>query len=707
MRLLKLKISNFGMFHNKTIDLSNGINLIYGKNESGKSTIHGFIKGMLFGIEKTRGRPSINDMYDKYEPWDRPGSYDGNITFESNNEIYHLYRSFNKNNKEDVLTQVETGRQMDISDNEFQELIGGLTKSGFDGTISIEQVKAKTQKELIYIVQNHITNLTTSKSLEIDVKKALDNLGERLKEHDTKALRLQIEALDMEIKEGERTSLQVEELIKQITQIQMQIQELNNEKTLLVNNQFYSQDELQGYFMKFPVIKTKYGYYLESLDRSDQLKDKIISLKNQVHKKSPLLTEEVSNIQVSLKELESLSQRHSNLVNEKAEYKISQEDELELSRRRNLYVSSPMFVAGLILFLLNYPANDNLFKLGVSIAIIGIIVFVTLNMITGIKKKSFQTEFYILEDNARVIEDQIVNMLNKYKTQSISDLRKIYENSLRDHQIINQLEKEIQAYESEYSLLQEKIERLQREIIEYVNLFIYIYPDDIQKDLVLNDDVIGVLDEYITDESLKLNKYRQDVKPQLIELLDKKEKIRWKIDLLESKEELSEDQDKYQELLEKERNYEIEKKSINLASSVIRELSADIHDTFGTRLNEEVSNKVSEITKGRYKDVKVNEKLKIKTEIGDKYRRLERLSVGTIDQIYLSLRLSLADMIYGKNQVPILLDDTFAYYDDSRLRYTLELLSREKDRQIIIFTCHKREKEILDDLGVSYTYTEL
>ena len=67
MRLLKLNISNFGFFHNKRIQLSPGLNLIYGKNEAGKSTVFGFIKGMLFGIEKQRGRPSINDMYERLD----------------------------------------------------------------------------------------------------------------------------------------------------------------------------------------------------------------------------------------------------------------------------------------------------------------------------------------------------------------------------------------------------------------------------------------------------------------------------------------------------------------------------------------------------------------------------------------------------------------------------------------------------------------
>ena len=55
MRLLELNLKNFGKFHNKRLEFGDGIQLIYGENESGKSTIHSFIKAMLFGMERGRG----------------------------------------------------------------------------------------------------------------------------------------------------------------------------------------------------------------------------------------------------------------------------------------------------------------------------------------------------------------------------------------------------------------------------------------------------------------------------------------------------------------------------------------------------------------------------------------------------------------------------------------------------------------------------
>lgn len=68
MRFLDLYISGFGKFHDTAVSFEDGLNVIYGKNEAGKSTIHTFIRGMLFGIERQRGRAARNDIYSKYEP---------------------------------------------------------------------------------------------------------------------------------------------------------------------------------------------------------------------------------------------------------------------------------------------------------------------------------------------------------------------------------------------------------------------------------------------------------------------------------------------------------------------------------------------------------------------------------------------------------------------------------------------------------------
>ena len=77
MRFLDLYIKGFGKFHDTFLSFEDGLNIVYGKNEAGKSTIHTFIRGMLFGIERQRGRAAKNDLYSKYEPWENSSTYEG------------------------------------------------------------------------------------------------------------------------------------------------------------------------------------------------------------------------------------------------------------------------------------------------------------------------------------------------------------------------------------------------------------------------------------------------------------------------------------------------------------------------------------------------------------------------------------------------------------------------------------------------------
>ena len=85
----------------------------------------------------------------------------------------------------------------------------------------------------------------------------------------------------------------------------------------------------------------------------------------------------------------------------------------------------------------------------------------------------------------------------------------------------------------------------------------------------------------------------------------------------------------------------------------------------------------------------------------------DRLSDGTIDQLYLSLRLSIIKEL-SEETIPIFLDEAFAYYDDNRLKNILEFINDEfKNIQIIIFTCTNREKNILNKLNIKYNLIEL
>ena len=99
MKLLNLHISGFGKFHNQDVSFHGRLKVVYGKNEAGKSTLHTFIRGMLFGIEKQRGRASKNDLYNKYEPWQAAAPTRAGCGWRSDGEIYRIERRFQKRTK--------------------------------------------------------------------------------------------------------------------------------------------------------------------------------------------------------------------------------------------------------------------------------------------------------------------------------------------------------------------------------------------------------------------------------------------------------------------------------------------------------------------------------------------------------------------------------------------------------------------------------
>ena len=116
-----------------------------------------------------------------------------------------------------------------------------------------------------------------------------------------------------------------------------------------------------------------------------------------------------------------------------------------------------------------------------------------------------------------------------------------------------------------------------------------------------------------------------------------------------------------------------------------------------------LSTNISKITKGKYCNLFFSDEqgLTVELENGN-YIPAERLSIGTIDQLYLSLRLAMLDEI-SNEKVPIILDESFAYYDEERLKNILNYLVTEfSDRQIIILTCTKRETKILEELKIQF-----
>lgn len=148
--------------------------------------------------------------------------------------------------------------------------------------------------------------------------------------------------------------------------------------------------------------------------------------------------------------------------------------------------------------------------------------------------------------------------------------------------------------------------------------------------------------------------------------------------------------------------------SMELAKELIKKAYEKMKKTVTPKFTEKLSNNIKEITNNKYNNVMMNdsEGILVETEKGN-YVPANKLSVGTIDQLYLSLRLSMVDTL-SEEKMPIILDEAFAYYDNDRLKNILKyLFEKYNDRQIIIFTCTNREKDILNNLNLKYNLIEI
>ena len=151
------------------------------------------------------------------------------------------------------------------------------------------------------------------------------------------------------------------------------------------------------------------------------------------------------------------------------------------------------------------------------------------------------------------------------------------------------------------------------------------------------------------------------------------------------------------ELLQKQKDF---CDCADIALEVLRDSFSELRSTYGSKLEKKTAEIFSAITNGKYSGVTVSKSFKINVESENNpiSREAEYLSSGTFDQVYLSLRLAVAELLEEK--LPLFLDDTLSQYDDNRAKLTAEFLKdATENSQAIMFTCHKSIKEICNNLS--------
>ena len=223
MIIKRVAIKNFGRIHDRTMEFAPGMNVLYGENESGKTTTHTFVKSMLYGIQRQRGRAARKDAYTIYLPWENPAVYGGVLWFENGGKNFRLSRNFYKENPESELLCEDDGEILDIEQGDLDAVLGGISETVYENTVSIAQLKSTTGMELVREVQNYMASYQGAGDSSVDLGRTMQILkmtrkgfqvqaDRRRKENEQEKEKIasNIEYLQSEMDELEEQNFQIE-----------------------------------------------------------------------------------------------------------------------------------------------------------------------------------------------------------------------------------------------------------------------------------------------------------------------------------------------------------------------------------------------------------------------------------------------------------------------------------------------------------------
>ena len=172
MILEKLYIDGFGKFSDYSLNFSPSIQILYGENEAGKSTIHAFIQAMLYGIPKGASKKEI---FFQYRPFSKALGFGGSLTFSHQGKSYCVQRDFLQGGEAHI-TILPQGEKLFEGESFLQSVLSPFSLESFKNTVSIRQLKSSTEREMVYELQAMLSNFQESGNVELNPQAALDYL---------------------------------------------------------------------------------------------------------------------------------------------------------------------------------------------------------------------------------------------------------------------------------------------------------------------------------------------------------------------------------------------------------------------------------------------------------------------------------------------------------------------------------------------------
>ena len=648
MKINNLKINSYGKIKNKEINLKNGINIIYGKNEAGKSTLLNFIFNSFYGISKNKKGKIFSD-FEKYKPQEGD-EFSGKIEYElDTNERYEIFRDFNKKNpkifnenSEDISNQFNIDKK---TGNEFFYEQTKVDEDLFISTVGILQKEVELEKNNQNFLVQKLANLVGTGEDNVSYKRAIERINKK--------------QLDEVGTERSRE--------KPINIVNRKIDELENKKNILeeYKNKKYEIDDEENNLINIQnELKNTNSYFkeLKIFLENQKIEQEKINLKENLIEEN---NNKINNLNIELNEIKNTENKKHEKIN--LENKKMEKEKNKMNK--NLIISFIFLIIINLLVLLITEGNIKYLILVTIPIYLGVwqIIKNGINKKNKIKKQelnnnlnlennfeinNIENKINLLNENNNILKEEILELNNNLNLKNNFEIEKIknnYKDILAENNLININNLEKLNYE---------IEKIQTEI---------------------NSNNIEL-------HKIKLNK--EDIGPQLDKLAEVEEKLNYNKNNLKELNKLN--------------------LSMEICKKILEEAYTEMKENITPKFTNNLSRIISLITNNKYNNVRFNEEsgLMVELQNGD-YMQIDKLSTGTIEQLYLALRISMIDDL-SKETLPLFLDETFAYYDDERLQNILMFLVKEAQRrQIFIFTCSNREVDILKQLNINYNYIEI
>ena len=611
MIIREANIGKFGKLENQKYQFAPQINVIYGANESGKSTLMQFLKAMLFGLEKTRVRKTL-DTYNRYEPWDTPAYFYGSMMFETGQQQFLLERNFYYKEKRARLVNIRDGEELSVEYGDLDMLLGNVSAAAYENTCCIGQEQLLPGRELGVLLEDERSNLAQTGSGDFQLSKALQELEQKRKN-------------------AEKTRKELEQ------------QRLSHIHQLEVNQQVLERD-IAGLKAQQEKQSTQQGTVQEQVRALQQKMEPVQTAYQTVCRREQELKSAVAQEQLEWEQAEREQWKREQFRREQ-----EKTDALQQKSGKNAGFSPLLLigVAGLILAPVLRSAMDGFQKIAPALNIICIILILA-GLVSAYRRNRAKKE----TDAAQNHRGQDDRANGRADLQSVERERRKAA-----------LDQKLQRVCQQKSTLEEQLQKLKDQ-----------------------------------KKSLQLQAARQEGSgDQLQSQIQEKE-----VELENLTEQVAELQ---QETLDEQHARE-DRDALELAAETMSRLAARMSKALEHTLDKEMSGILAQITGNVHEQLQVTDGQGIVLAEQLQKRTPEAYSQGTMQQAYFSYRMAAGHMLMKEEPLPFLLDETFANYDEERLRQTLRWLA-EQENQIFLFTCRETEMRLLTEEDIPFASIRL